>query len=202
MSDSQPGEPGLRSDGTLPGEFFRLAWRFYLVLAIAGVIWLGLARGALTLELFLDPRHLLQDLALGVAAAFVLVGGWQTLRRFVAALRQLEDVMRGLFGPLDRSEVFVLALISGFAEELFFRGAMQSSLGWVWATVIFALLHTGPGRLFRPWTVFAAAAGLLFAALTHYRDNILAAFVAHFLVNWINLNALTSKSREPTDPSI
>jgi hypothetical protein len=117
-------------------------------------------------------------------------------------MRELEDVMRRWFGSVDASQVFVLALISGFSEELFFRGALQSSLGWIWATLIFTLLHSGPGRVFRVWTAFALVAGLLFAALVHYRDNLLAATVAHFLVNWVNLHGLTrskvlSDSRPP-----
>ena len=192
--EPEPAEPG----SLQPGELFRLAWIFYLVLAIAGVIWLGLSGGgALDLDLFLDPRSFGGDLALGAGCAFLLVGGWRLLRRFVVAMRQLEDVMRDLFGPLDAMEVFVLALISGFAEEIFFRGALQSSVGWIWATLIFTLLHTGPGRVFRLWTAFAFVAGLLFALLTLYRGNILAAFVAHFLVNWINLRALMSQARRP-----
>ena len=169
-----------------------MAWTFYLVLAIVGVVWLGLAEGSFTLDLFLDPERVATDLALGVGCAAVLAGGWHALRRFFAPMRELEAIMRRWFGELDSSKVFVLALISGFAEELFFRGALQSSIGWVWATLIFTLLHSGPGRIFRIWTLFALIAGLCFAALAHYRGNILAATVAHVLVNWINLQALMS----------
>lgn len=181
------------------GSLFRVAWIFYLVLAIVGVVWLGLAKGSLDLGLFLDPKHVLVDLALGASCAAALAGGWHALRRFFAPMRELEAIMRRWFGEIDSSEVFVLALISGFSEELFFRGALQSSLGWVWATLIFTLLHSGPGRIFRIWTVFALVAGLCFAALTHYRGNILAATVAHVLVNWINLQALMSLRPETSD---
>ena len=175
-----------------------MAWIFYLVLAVAGVVWLGLAEGALTLDLFLDKGRIAADLALGVGAAALLSGGWHGLRRFSSSMRELERVMRRWFGGVDSSEIFVLALISGFAEELFFRGALQSSLGWVWATLIFTLLHSGPGRVFRIWTVFALVAGLLFAALVEYRENLLAATVAHVLVNWINLHGLTRSKSELT----
>lgn len=190
--DPNDGNPAA---GLRPGELFRLAWVFYLVLALAGVVWLGLAHGGLRLATFLDPdpRSLGVDCALGAGCAAALAGGWRLLRVFVASMRRLEEVMQRWFGALDAAQVFVLALISGFSEELFFRGAMQSSLGWIWATLIFTLLHHGPGRIFRIWTAFALVAGLAFAALTHYRGNILAAVVAHFLVNWINLHLLMSR---------
>lgn len=193
MSLETPNEPPTGPEGLRSGELFRLAWTFYLVLAIVGVVWLGLAEGSLTLGLFFEADRIGIDLALGVGTAAVLAGGWRGLRRFSASMRELEDVMRRWFASVDASQVFVLALISGFSEELFFRGALQSSVGWIWATLIFTVLHSGPGRVFRVWTAFALVAGLLFAALVHYRGNLLAATVAHFLVNWVNLHGLTRK---------
>lgn len=193
--DAPPPEPA----GFAPGELYRVAWIFYLVLAVAGVVWLGLANDRPALEVFLDPAAVLLDLALGVGCAGLMVGGWRLLRRTMSAMRRLEELMRPWFTSLDGSEIFALALLSGFAEELFFRGAMQSSLGWIWATLIFTLLHSGPGRVYLVWTAFAGVAGLVFAALTLWRENILAAMVAHFLVNWINLSGLVKESGELLD---
>jgi uncharacterized protein len=84
-------------------------------------------------------------------------------------------------------------VLSGFAEELFFRGAVQGAIGWLPATLAFALLHTGPGRAFRLWTLFALLAGLLFGALMELRGNLLGPVVAHFLVNAVNLWRLASR---------
>jgi membrane protease YdiL (CAAX protease family) len=96
---------------------------------------------------------------------------------------------------MDLSEVVALALLSGFAEELFFRGAVQGSWGWLPATVLFALLHTGPGPAFRLWTLFAAVAGLVLGALMIWRGNLLAPVVAHGLLNGINLGRLVRRER-------
>ncbi len=172
-----------------PGQLYRLAWVFYLILAVAGLVWIALSRGSI-LDLVLGSRRWWLDVVLGAGAGLLLVGGWHAGRRFLPMMRELEELLRRHLGPLDRSEVFALAVISGIAEELFFRGAMQSSWGWIWATLVFTLVHTGPGPAFRTWTVFALVAGLVFAGLTLWRGNILAAIVAHFLVNWINLHAL------------
>ena len=105
-------------------------------------------------------------------------------------MRELEHVLANLMGRLDASEALVLAIISGFAEELFFRGAVQSSWGFYWATLIFTLMHSGSGRAFRWWTLFAFVAALVFGGLTVYRGSIMAAVVAHTVVNSINLRRL------------
>ena len=36
-------------------HFYRVAWVFYLVLAVIGIVWLGMQRGRLGIELFVDP---------------------------------------------------------------------------------------------------------------------------------------------------
>ena len=85
------------------------------------------------------------------------------------------------------------ALLSGFAEELFFRGAVQGTWGvWV-ATALFAALHTGRERGLWVWTVFAAVAGLAFGGLTILTGNLLAAIVAHCIVNAVSLTRLARR---------
>ncbi len=187
---------------------YPLAWAFYLVLAIAGVIWIGSSQGAIPLGLFIDPATWGLDLALGLISGLGLVVLWDQGRQAIPAMRELERVLARQIGPLDPSEALALALISGFAEELFFRGAMQSSWGWAWSTVIFTLMHTGSGRVFRWWALFAFVAGLVFGGLTFYRGTILAAIVAHIVVNAINLRRLalqaaaTDDAGTDEDPSI
>ena len=121
----------------------------------------------------------------------MLLGGWELARARVPRARALEAQIAGLLGPLQPVEAVALALLSGFAEELFFRGAMQAAWGWVPATLVFALLHAGPGPAYRIWTVFALVAGLLFAAVVEWRGNVSAAVLAHVLVNTVNLQRLS-----------
>lgn len=125
---------------------------------------------------------------------------WRTGARFLPAARELEGRIGGILGPLGREEVVALAVFSGVAEELFFRGAVQGSWGWVWATVLFAVLHTGPGRAFGLWTLFAAVAGGLFGGLMAWRGNLLGPIVAHFLVNALNLGRLAAREGSVVGP--
>lgn len=158
--------------------------------------WLGALHGAITWGLFWPSSRPWIDLAAGGGAALLLLGLWEGLRRFSAAARQVETDLAALLGPISAADAVALAALSGFAEELFFRGAVQGAWGWIAATVLFALLHTGPKPAFRAWTLFAALAGLLFGALVEWRGNLLSPIFAHFLVNAINLARLARRPDE------
>ena len=173
---------------------YRLAWIFYLVLALGATLWLGLRQGRIGVDLFVDTQVWWLDVGLGLVAGGLLIAIWLAARRFLPTARSLETELAELLGPLTTSEVIGLALLSGFAEELFFRGAVQGAWGWVPATVLFALLHTGPGASYRIWTGFAAIAGLVLAGLMIWRGNLLAPVIAHVVVNGVNLSRL---SRQP-----
>lgn len=167
--------------------FFSTAAVFYFLLALGGVVWLGLAHGRLTAEVFFDPETLLADLGLGVALAALLLGLWALARVRLEGLRALETKIAGLLGGMSRSEALALALISGFTEELFFRGAVQGSFGWLWASLIFAVMHAGSDRGFGWWTFFALVAGLSFGWVTETRGHLLPAMVGHIVVNAVQL---------------
>ncbi len=179
-------------------RLYRVAWAVYLVLAIGGAVWLGLAaEGGLALEQFVDPATWWADLLWGLAAGAGLLGLWLAGRALLPLARELERSIAELLAGLAPADALALALISGFAEELFFRGAVQGSWGVVAATVLFALLHTGPGRPFLLWTAFALVAGAAFGALALTRGNLLAPVTAHVAVNAVNLVRLTKRETEP-----
>lgn len=160
-------------------------------MALAGCLWIGIARrGPIPLALFVSRGGWWQDLGVGAAGGLVLWAVWRLARRFLPASRELEERLSGLLGPVTTSEAIGLALLSGFAEEIFFRGAVQATVGWIPASLLFALLHTGPGRAFRLWTAFALVAGFLLGWMMLWRGDLLAPVVAHALVNGINLRGL------------
>jgi uncharacterized protein len=181
------------------GRLYRLAWSLYLAMAVAGALWIGISRGVIPLALFFDVHLWWLDLLLGIGAALLLLGFWKGAERRVPMARELDRQLMAALGPLEPAEVVGLAVLSGFAEELFFRGAVQGAFGWLPATLAFAILHSGPGRAFRLWTVFAGVAGLLFAGLMVWRGNLLAPIVGHFLVNAINLRRLSRHASLPGD---
>ncbi|HSL82217.1 MAG TPA: CPBP family glutamic-type intramembrane protease [Thermoanaerobaculia bacterium] len=181
-------------------RLYRVAWVVYLLLAIAGAVWMGLAEGegraGLTLERFVDPTTWWLDLLWGAGAGAALLGLWLAGRAVLPLARELERAIGSILEGLSPSDAFALAVISGFAEELFFRGAVQGAWGVVAATVLFTLLHTGPGRPFLLWTAFALVAGAAFGALALYRGNLLAPIVAHVVVNAVNLTRLARATED------
>lgn len=122
---------------------------------------------------------------------------WELARKYLASARQLTDALSAALGPLQPGEVVGLALLSGFAEELLFRGAIQGSLGILAATLLFGFLHSGgPGGSssgLRLWPLFALVAGGLFGAMVLWRGNLLPAITAHVVVNAINLGRLSTQ---------
>ena len=179
-----------------PGRLYRFAWGLYLFLALAGVLWIGAQRGRIPLSLFVDVRRWWLDLGLGIGAGLLLLGLWWAAERVFPLARELEARLATLLGPLTPAEAVGLALLSGFAEELFFRGAVQGTLGWAAATLLFGVLHSGPGRAFRLWTVFAVLAGAALGGVMAWRGNLLGPVVGHFLVNAVNLRRLASRAGE------
>lgn len=183
------------------GRLYRFAWGLYLFLALAGAIWIGFQKGVIPLSLFLDTRRWWLDLGLGLGAGLLLLGLWAAAERIFPLARDLEAKLAQALGPLSGSEAFALALLSGFAEELFFRGAVQGTLGLVGATILFGLLHSGPGKELRLWTLFALLAGGVLGLLMAWRGNLLGPVAGHFLVNAVNLRRLADRAKESAEPT-
>jgi membrane protease YdiL (CAAX protease family) len=188
LEPSSPSAPGFP-----PGRLYRFAWGLYLALALAGALWIGLRRGVIPLSLFVDPARWWLDLALGLGAGGVLLGAWWGAERTFPLAKELEARLGEALGIITPAEAIALALLSGFAEELFFRGALQGTVGWAAATVLFGLLHSGPGKAFRLWTLFAVVAGALLGGLMAWRGNLLGPIVGHMLVNGVNLRRLAGR---------
>ena len=118
----------------------------------------------------------------------------------VARLRQLtRTLLVPLFAPLALSELAAISALAGIGEEIFFRGAMQPTVGWPLATVAFALCHVSR----RSWAlgVWALAAGAGLAALAIVTGGILAPIVAHAVYDFVALIWVQRLAREGTPGS-
>ncbi len=198
-SESEPAsEPNFERGDLHPVRLYRAAWILYLVMALVAVVWIGLREGKISLALFCDPRTLPLDGAIGLGVAAALVLFWHLARKVLPLARELERLLVERIGRLESGDVLGLALLSGFAEELLFRGALQRAWGPGWSIALFAILHTGPGRAYRIWTLFALIAGAAFSYLVAWRGNLAAAIVAHVAVNLYQLSQIPRRvAQEP-----
>lgn len=146
------------------------AWLFYRPAALgarADTVTLVLTAAALTVGL--------------LAGAWVLE---RTLPSFRYASGLLERALERLRPSL--LEALVFALLSAGAEELFFRGALQSLVG-VWGqAAVFGLLHPMPRRGWS-YTLYTAVSGLALGYAVILTGSLWPGFVAHFLINFQGL---------------
>jgi membrane protease YdiL (CAAX protease family) len=168
--------------------------RASLIIALYGAlaavaVLIGVVRGSP--EIYKLPHATLPRFAIGLAVglAVALVVVFLTrlaVHRFEWA-RALHRSFRGLLGTLHARDIFILAVASSVGEELLFRGALLPWLGLWPSTVVFALLHIGPGVRFLPWTLSAFIAGLLFGVMFQEVGDLGGPIVAHFVINYLNL---------------
>lgn len=176
----------------------RLALVVYGVLVALALLW-GVLRGDVNLyhhpEPWLGlvfPASTLAAIGAGLAVAVAVVVSTRVLVRRTRWARLLHVEFRELLGPLSAGEIAVFALTSGIAEEMLFRGAMQPSLGIVWASIIFGAMHVGPMKRLWVWTVWATAMGFVFGALYAATGELLAPVVAHVVINYENMHFIES----------
>jgi hypothetical protein len=168
----------------------RMALVFYGALAAAAIAWRVGIEGQRLWIAAGGSIHWVRDPALGALAGGLVVFASALLSRHSRVGARLARRLAELLGPLDPRQCWILALASGVAEELFFRGALQPSLGLVAASFVFAAAHFVPQRELAPWSAFSLAAGLLLGGLYEATGNLVAPVVAHVLVNGVNLNRL------------
>jgi hypothetical protein len=127
----------------------------------------------------------------GLLAGGIVILLSNEMTRRTAWGEELARALASLLGPLRWRECALLALVSGVAEEAFFRGAVQPHVGLLAASVIFGLAHLAPQRELWPWTGFTLLAGLLLGWLFEATGNLIAPVVAHALINAVNLRLLS-----------
>ncbi len=147
------------------------------------------------------------DAGVGVAVGVVVVLASNVLDEKAEWARRLGREFGRTLGPLSTFDAFIFALASGIGEELLFRGFLQQLLtevvfegvwadwaGLVTASVVFGLLHIGPDiKKFWPWTAMAVILGAGFGWMYLYTGNVLAPILAHFTINFFNLQSIGRK---------
>ncbi len=183
------------SGSTLPSptRITTLALVVYGPLAAGALAWawFGGDRLAWTLDAPWLSGSYLERLAasLGLGLLLALLVVWMTpfLVERTRWARALHAELAAIIVPLSALEITGLALASGFAEELFFRGAMQPVLGLLITSVIFGAVHVGPKSVFLAWTAWAFVMGLLLGLIFELTGVLWGPILAHVWINQRNM---------------
>lgn len=185
----------------LPDNLARIA-------LIAICIVAGVTIGPGTGQLGWRSDALLKDVLTGAGLGAVLAGilmwaGSAAIRRWGSDIYD-NRLLRAIV-PTSRREWLLVALAlapAALGEELLFRSLPLGGLGWLippavlmWPlALVFGLLHTAQGS----WGVVGSALlGLVFSALFLWTGNIWVPFVAHYVLNLVEVTVAMRQGVRP-----
>jgi membrane protease YdiL (CAAX protease family) len=132
-------------------------------------------------------------------SGFALYG----LSRKFSIFGQLRDLIDNYLLPmvadLKPADLVIIALLSGFCEEIFFRGVAQPVFGIVLTSLAFGLFHD-PSFRYISYAIIAAFYGYLLGLLYAYTGNLWAPIAAHVTHNLISLYILRYRIKPPAAP--
>jgi membrane protease YdiL (CAAX protease family) len=168
-------------------------------LGLVGLIWISIR------SIPINFRFDTEALSLGILAATVfsvvnlgLYGYSRRLGHPAQVHAFLENELFPVFRRVGRFEIILLALLAGFGEEIFFRGALQQETGlWV-ASFIFGILH-GPSKDLWPLGLWAAVMGVLLGVVYESTGNLVVPAVAHAAYDGVALFYVKKKFRRIHD---
>lgn len=176
--------------------FVPLAGAFYTGMAVVAIVWAKIA-GRPSVFWVDEPPSLESVVSWSVVGALfagVVILGSDLAEQKFKSIRDLASAFNDILGDITWKQSFVLALLSSFGEEMLFRGAMMPTLGLVLSSLIFAAVHWPMEKRLMLWPLFALAIGLCFGWAFEKSGHIAGPIVAHFVINFVNLKAVSLRS--------
>jgi uncharacterized protein len=173
-----------------------VVWGEALLLLFA-TIWIHLAHIDLVPSLTLkDPGPLFLGAILGalmsLSSMFLAKQAvkYKDRFKFLASFDEMvSSMLQPLFKDVTPIDIGLIALSSGFCEEIFFRGVLQTQFGLVIAAIIFGLVHfAGPKYMF--YMFWAMGAGLFLGALFQFSQILWIPIVAHIVNNLVSITMI------------
>lgn len=208
-SESEPEEPqnevsrgqlGRPNPPESQGFFVRTSLVVYGVMGCAALIWRMVLQGESILhptpEAAATAWGPMGAIVVGAVFGFAAVASSELMTRFTQLGEALADLLGESLSGLGRGDALLLALASGMAEEMLFRGAVQPAVGLVAASLIFGACHFLPRRELALWSLWAVVMGFAFGLLYEWTGHLLAPIAAHVVINGINLPRLARRYEE------
>lgn len=172
----------------------------FLLLAATG--WSQFSGIALKPALVFSYKPMLIGVAVGLAMAFSGLALF-AVSRAVPAFGQVRDLIENFLIPmiseLKPIDLVIMAVISGFCEEIFFRGVAQAQFGLVITALAFGLFHD-PSFRHISYAIIAFIYGLVLGGLYMWTGNLWAPIIAHITHNLVSLYILRYRIKPPATP--
>lgn len=168
---------------------FRLFLGLQLAILAIGAIWMALAGYPAVHR----PDPLRDTIAFAALLALLRGLEWVFSRLFPDSFRASEALHSQIGWAMREQgityhQALALAVASGVAEEVLFRGAIQNALfggtvGMVLQAAIFAAFHPVPDRRAWVYPLFVGIIGLLFGASYLFTGSLIPGMMAHYINN-------------------
>ncbi len=165
-----------------------------IVVALAWASWRGLFDAWWTFEGGAAAIAIGAALGVGLGLAGVVLS--KQMEAHVPGVRKLGERFATILAGASTTDALLLAAFSSIGEEALFRGCMQTEWGLWPATILFAVVHSGPERVYLWWTASAFVFGIGLALLYEHQGGLLAPILMHFVINAINIRMLGKRGAE------
>ncbi len=148
-------------------------------------------------------KSFLVDIAYGIlAASFLLAFNYILFFSPLSRIKSLEElhyfkdiIINPLIKKLTLIDGFIISILAGISEELFFRGILQNEFGIIIASSTFALAHFGTKILkFKVTGFIYLLAGFYLGFLYYFSNSLLCSMTCHFLYDFIAIYYIKKKN--------
>jgi membrane protease YdiL (CAAX protease family) len=162
------------------------------LLGVGGILigsWVGIEWSELIIP---EPRAIAYGVLTGVGlvalhAILLFPGGdWNPLRRWI--FDPFAETFLERMKLLSLEDILLISILSGTAEELLFRGWLQTEVNIVVASVVFGIIHIW-GKDGIPYGLYAIGIGFVLGGAYWYTGNLWTPVIAHVLNNLFGLVA-------------
>lgn len=124
---------------------------------------------------------------------WILISG---CTRFFGWAQDIQKVFAQVLTPISYLQIVLLATLTAFIEEWFFRGLMLDHLGFIFSIVIYALSHLILERKLWVWTPISLLIGLILSLLFQATGSLVYVSLFHSLLNIIGLIQLNKATEQ------
>lgn len=140
-----------------------------------------------------QPEHFLIGALIGISLS--VFGLFMTRVESFKSFQQLVyEIMGPLFAHSKIVDIALIALASGFCEEVFYRGVLQTQFGIIVASLIFGICHFA-GKQFYLYVIWATLAGYLFGRLFEISHSLWLPITVHAVSNFVSIVILRQKMK-------